>query len=77
MIIVWVGAVKIHVAAVEALRKNEKYDNETQFITKIDGFFEFQPHWNARVLISGLKKHFETLAFSPQKKNFEKKKRKK
>jgi hypothetical protein len=35
------------------------------------------PYWNARVLISGLKKHFETLAFSPKKRKFEKKKRKK
>jgi hypothetical protein len=43
IIIVRVGAVKIHVAAVEALRKNEKYDNETQFITKIDGFTSFTP----------------------------------
>jgi hypothetical protein len=35
-VIVQVGAVKIYVAAVEALRKNEKPD-ETQFTTKIGG----------------------------------------
>jgi hypothetical protein len=32
--------VKIYVAAVEALRQKERQD-ETQFTTKIDGFFVF------------------------------------
>ncbi len=39
-VVVQVGAVKIYVAAVEALRKKERQD-ETQFTTKIDGFSEF------------------------------------
>jgi hypothetical protein len=34
--------VKIYVAAVEALRRKERQD-ETQFITKIDGFLGFIP----------------------------------
>jgi hypothetical protein len=34
--------VKIYVAAVEELRKMERQD-ETQFITKIDGFLSFNP----------------------------------
>ncbi len=37
-----VRVVKIYVAAVEALRKKERQD-ETQFITKIDGFLSFTP----------------------------------
>jgi hypothetical protein len=36
------GAVKIYVAAVEALGKNERQD-KTQFTTKIDGFLSFIP----------------------------------
>jgi hypothetical protein len=36
------GAVKIYVVAVEGLRKKERQD-ETQFITKIDGFLSFIP----------------------------------
>jgi len=36
IVLVQVGVVKLHVAAVEALRKNERYD-ETQFTTKIGG----------------------------------------
>jgi hypothetical protein len=36
IVVVQVGAVKIHVAAVEALRKKERGD-ETQFTTKIGG----------------------------------------
>jgi hypothetical protein len=36
LVVVQVGGVKIHVAAVEALRKKERQD-ETQFITKFDG----------------------------------------
>jgi len=42
IVVVQVGAVKIYVAAVEALRKKERQD-ETQFITKIDGFLCFTP----------------------------------
>jgi hypothetical protein len=38
IVVVQLGAVKIYVAAVEALRKKERQD-ETQFTTKIDGFF--------------------------------------
>ncbi len=36
IVVVQLGAVKIYVAAVEALRKKERED-ETQFTTKIDG----------------------------------------
>jgi hypothetical protein len=39
--IVQVRAVKIYVGALKALRKKEKQD-ETQFTTKIDGFFNLQ-----------------------------------
>jgi hypothetical protein len=35
--------VKIYAAAIEALRKKETED-ETEFITKIDGFLSFIPH---------------------------------
>ncbi len=38
IVVVQVGAVKISVAAVDALRKKERGD-ETQFTTKIDGKF--------------------------------------
>jgi hypothetical protein len=41
-VVVQLGAVKIYVAAVEALRKKERQD-ETQFTTKIDGFLSFIP----------------------------------
>jgi hypothetical protein len=40
IIVVQVGAPKIYVAAVDALRKKERYD-ETQFATKVDGFWSF------------------------------------
>ncbi len=40
VVVVQLGAVKIYVAAVEALRKKERQD-ETQFTTKIDGFLSF------------------------------------
>jgi electron transfer flavoprotein alpha/beta subunit len=40
IVVVQLGAVKIYVAAVEALRKKERQD-ETQFTTKIDGFLSF------------------------------------
>jgi hypothetical protein len=36
-VVVHLGAVKIYVTAVEALRKKERQD-ETQFTIKIDGF---------------------------------------
>jgi predicted oxidoreductase (fatty acid repression mutant protein) len=42
IVVVQLGAVKIYVATVEALRKNERQD-ETQFPTKIDGFLCFTP----------------------------------
>ncbi len=42
IVVVQVGAVKIYVAAVEALRKKERED-ETQFTTKVDGFLS-SPH---------------------------------
>jgi len=40
IVVVQVGAGKIYVAAVDELKKNERQD-ETQFITKIDGFRSF------------------------------------
>jgi hypothetical protein len=42
IVVVQLSAVKIYVAAVEALRKKERRD-ETQFRTKIDGFLSFFP----------------------------------
>jgi hypothetical protein len=48
-VVVQLGAVKIYLAAAEALRKKERQD-ETQFTTKIDGFLSFTPPWNANVL---------------------------
>jgi hypothetical protein len=42
IVVVQLGAVKIYVAVVEALRKKERQD-ETQFTTKIDGFLSFIP----------------------------------
>jgi hypothetical protein len=42
IVVVHVKAVKIYVAAVEALRKKERQD-ETRFTTKIDGFLSFIP----------------------------------
>jgi hypothetical protein len=50
IVVVQVRAVKIYVAAVEALRKKERQD-ETEFTTKIDGFLSFTPPpLNANVL---------------------------
>jgi hypothetical protein len=43
IVVVQVGAVKIYVAGVEALKKKQRQD-ETQFITKIDGFLSFTPY---------------------------------
>jgi len=42
IVVVQLGAVKIYVAAVEALRRTERQD-ETQFTTKIDDFLSFIP----------------------------------
>jgi hypothetical protein len=42
IVVVKLGSVKINVAGVKALRKKERHD-ETQFITKIDGFLSFIP----------------------------------
>jgi len=44
IVVVQLGALKISVAAVEALRKKKRQD-ETQFTTKIDGFLSFIPYW--------------------------------
>jgi len=44
IVVVQVGAVKIYVAAVEALRKKERGD-ETQFITKIGGKTSLDPSY--------------------------------
>jgi hypothetical protein len=44
IVVVQLGAVKIYVVAVEALRNKEGQD-ETQFTTKIDGFLSFIPRW--------------------------------
>ncbi len=44
IIVVLVGAVKKYVATVEALREKERED-ETQFITKIDGKTSLGPHY--------------------------------
>jgi hypothetical protein len=52
IVIVQLGAVKIYVAAVEALRKKEKQD-ETQCTTKIDGFLSFIPHWMLMYFLAG------------------------
>jgi hypothetical protein len=50
IVVVQLGAVKIYVAAVEALRKEERQD-ETQFTTEIDGWVsECLPLLNANVL---------------------------
>jgi hypothetical protein len=39
IVVVQLGAVKIYAASVEARRKKERQD-ETQFITKMDGFLK-------------------------------------
>jgi len=44
IVVVQVGAVKIYVAAVEALRKKERQD-ETQFTTKIGGKTSLGPSY--------------------------------
>jgi hypothetical protein len=66
IVVVQVGAVKIYVAAVEALRKKEIQD-ETQFTTKIDGFLSFTPpcppSWMLMYFFAGF---FEELLAHPQ-----------
>jgi hypothetical protein len=44
IVVVQVRAVKIHVAALEALRKKERHD-ETQFTTKIGRDFSLGPSY--------------------------------
>jgi hypothetical protein len=44
IVVVQLGAVKIYVATVEALKKKERQD-KIQFTTKIDGFLSFIPPW--------------------------------
>jgi hypothetical protein len=44
MVVMQLGEVKIYVAAVEAPRKKDGQEDETQFITKIDGILSFIPH---------------------------------
>jgi hypothetical protein len=44
MVVMQVGAVKIYVAAVQALRKKETHD-ETQFTTKIGGQTSLGPSY--------------------------------
>ncbi len=44
IVLVWVGAMKIYVAAVEALRKKERGD-ETQLTTKLGGKTSLGPSY--------------------------------
>jgi hypothetical protein len=53
IVVVQLGAVRIYVAAVKALRKKERQD-ETQFATKIDGFLSFIPRWMLMYFFAGL-----------------------
>jgi hypothetical protein len=41
IVVVQVGAVKLYVAAVEEVLGKKERQDETQFTTKTDGFFEF------------------------------------
>ncbi len=52
IVVVQLQAVKIYVAALEALRKKERQD-ETQFTTKIDGFLSFIPRWMLMYFFAG------------------------
>ncbi len=52
IVVVQLGAVKIYVAAVEALRKKERQD-ETEFTTKNDGFLSFIPRWMLMYFFAG------------------------
>jgi len=57
VVVVQLGAVKIYVAAMEALRKKERQD-ETQFTTKIDGFQSFiPPRWMLMYFCAGFFKN--------------------
>jgi hypothetical protein len=58
IVVVQLEAVKLYVAAVEALGKKERQD-ETQFATKIDGFPSFIPPWMLIYFFAGffLKSH--------------------
>ncbi len=55
IVVVQFGAVKIYVAGVEALRRKERQD-QTWFITKIDGFPSFIPPWMLMYFFARLKK---------------------
>jgi hypothetical protein len=52
IVVVQLGAVKIYVAAVEALKRKERQD-ETQFTTKVDGFLSFIPRWMLMYFFAG------------------------
>jgi hypothetical protein len=52
IVVVQLGAAKIYVAALEALRKKERQD-ETQFTTKIDDFLSFIPPWMLMYFFEG------------------------
>jgi len=52
IVVVQLGAVKIYVAVVEALRKKERHD-ETQFTTKNDGFLSIIPRWMLMYFFAG------------------------
>jgi hypothetical protein len=52
IVVVQLGAVKMYVAAVGALRKKERQD-ETQFTNKIDGFLSFIPCWMLMYCFAG------------------------
>jgi hypothetical protein len=52
IVVVQLGAVKIYVAAVEVLTRNERQD-ETQFTTKVDGFLSFIPRWKLMYFFAG------------------------
>jgi hypothetical protein len=45
IVVVHVGAVKIYVAAVQAVRKKETQDDETQFTSKIRGKTSLGPSY--------------------------------
>ncbi len=58
IVVAQLGAVKIYVTAVEALKKKERQD-ETLFTTKIDGSMSFIPCWMLMYFFEGffLKSH--------------------
>ncbi len=53
IVVVQLGAVKIYVAAVGALRKKKERQDETQFTNKIDGFLSLIPRWMLTYFIAG------------------------